>query len=433
MTRPEAHTNRKSWCFLLLGVIFHAVYIWSIFDIYFITHIIHGQTPSNATLVFEEELSRHQSSKSKQQQVRRSLATAPAKRLVVYVADGCRADAFFEANDSFADSGRAFFHHEVQNLTQHEAHVSTESTERMTLDGQGAQEEDSPNYLPSGKGKSKSLSSGKGKNRPGNPSSHTRVPFLRHQLETVGSWGVSHTRVPTESRPGHVALFAGFYEDVSAVTRGWSENPVDFDSVFNQSAAAWLFGSPDIVPMFVYPDSGSSHNNPHIYEQHYSHAEEDFAGDNAAKLDMWVLEHVLALFERAKTNETLNTMLRQERVVFFFHFLGIDSNGHAHRPHSREYLANLAVFDHAVEEITSVIETFFGQDGRTAFLATADHGMSNKGSHGDGDPSNTRTPFVGWGAGIARPEWIDDDEMKKNLYVVFQSMFHMVTLLLVLL
>lgn len=128
---------------------------------------------------------------------------------------------------------------------------------------------------------------------------------------------------------------------------------------------------------------------------------EDFTSD-ATHLDTWVFDRVKALFKRAERNHTLSEQLRQDQNVFFLHLLGLDTTGHGFRPYSREYLYNIQVVDKGVKEITELVNKFYGDD-QTAFVFTADHGMSDWGSHGDGHPDNTRTPLIVWGAGVAKP------------------------------
>lgn len=53
----------------------HSVFLYSVFDVYFKSPIIHGMTPYSTPV------------------------TAPARRLVLIVADGLRADKFFEVGD----------------------------------------------------------------------------------------------------------------------------------------------------------------------------------------------------------------------------------------------------------------------------------------------------------------------------------------------
>uniref|UniRef100_A0A0E0NGY6 GPI ethanolamine phosphate transferase 1 n=1 Tax=Oryza rufipogon TaxID=4529 RepID=A0A0E0NGY6_ORYRU len=260
---PSASTRRRERWLVVLGVALHAVYMLSIFDIYFKSPIVHGMAPEPPRF-----------------------SAPPAKRLVLLVADGLRADKFFEPDER----GRY------------------------------------------------------------------RAPFLRGVIEEKGRWGVSHARPPTESRPGHVAIIAGFYEDPSAVTKGWKANPVEFDSVFNQSRHIISFGSPDIVPIFC-------SSLPHSTWGTYPHEYEDFA---------------TGLLNRSFEDAKLRQLLLQDKLVIFLHLLGCDTNGHAHRPYSNIYLNNVKVVDQIAESMYNLMESYFN-DNQTAYVFTADHGMSDKG------------------------------------------------------
>ncbi|KAJ3931272.1 MAG: Phosphatidylinositolglycan class N-domain-containing protein [Lentinula lateritia] len=296
---------------LLVGFVFHLIFIYSVFDCYFTSPVVHGMQAFNVS-VNDKRLS---------------------KRVVLISADGLRADLLFESN-GFRGA------------------LPPNDTEGIDV----------------------------------------VAPYLHSIISNRGAYGVSHTRVPTESRPGHVAIIAGMYEDVSAVTKGWKVNPVEFDSVFNRSSGTWAFGSPDIVPMFTKSAQGR------VRERCYDESEEDFTKD-ATALDFWVLERLRELLRDNSFSESLH----QSGVVFFLHLLGLDTTGHSYRPFSREYMHNIQVVDRIVREVEAMIEEFYGHDGDTSFVFTADHGMSVIGNHGDGHPDNTRTPYIVWGKGLRGP------------------------------
>lgn len=59
--------------------------------------------------------------------------------------------------------------------------------------------------------------------------------------------------------------------------------------------------------------------------------------------------------------------------------------------------------DEGIKEMEKLFEEFYNHDGQTAYVMTADHGMTNWGSHGAGHPHETLTPLVAWGAGVQGP------------------------------
>ena len=128
---------------IVCAVFIHILFLLSVFYIYFRSIIVQGLQPL------------------------KELDNPPAKRLVLIVSDGLRAESFFQQNCD-------------------------------------------------------------------------RTPNIKNILLNRGIIGISHTHVPTESRPGHVALIAGVYEDPSALFKGWKENAVEFDSVFNRSRVSLM-------------------------------------------------------------------------------------------------------------------------------------------------------------------------------------------------
>lgn len=65
---------------------------------------------------------------------------------------------------------------------------------------------------------------------------------------------------------GDYCLCLFVHSPFSCVCSGWKENPVEFDSVFNETKHTWCWGSPDILPMFA--KGTQAHTFTHSHKRH---------------------------------------------------------------------------------------------------------------------------------------------------------------------
>lgn len=77
--------------------------------------------------------------------------------------------------------------------------------------------------------------------------------------------------------------------------------------------------------------TGSSGN--HVITNCYPAEFQSFDG-NGDRLDEWVFKEAEKMFVQARKNETLNTQLHQDKIVFFLYLQGLDCNGHTYHPNS---------------------------------------------------------------------------------------------------
>ncbi|KAH8359393.1 hypothetical protein KR093_006508 [Drosophila rubida] len=238
------------------------------------------------------------------------------------------------------------------------------------------------------------------------------LPRLRNILLNDGLAGVAHTCAPTQSRPGHIAIFGGFNEDPAAAMTNFQKNPAVFDTVFNRTESTWGWGGRPVITIF---NDLVSKNGPIHFEMYTLDEEMGIYG-----ADNWVFNKV-----RQFLSSNVNVqMVKEKTPSMFLIYLGdLDLAGHSAKPNTEDYLKILNNTQAGIEEMYDLFERTF-KDKRTAYLMTSDHGMTDSGksastfdaassylsdgqtgslgAHGSGSQLEIEVPFLLWGAGVKR-------------------------------
>ena len=217
--------------------------------------------------------------------------------------------------------------------------------------------------------------------------------FLRKVIEKRGVYGISHAKVPTETKPCLTAMFSGHFEDASLALLELSAHTVHLDSVFNQSDFSIGIGLDASLFAEV---AKSMFCVPFKVEQNY--------GDkNSEQSNYKLFNTIIDLFNKTKKNRKsdLYKNLNKKKVTFFLHIAQTDTLGHKYGPRSKRIIDHIKDLDSYFEKMEKTFYHFY-HDNRTTFIITADHGMDLRTVHGDGNPDCTRTPLLIWGAGIRK-------------------------------
>ncbi|KAH8316065.1 hypothetical protein KR074_011207 [Drosophila pseudoananassae] len=214
------------------------------------------------------------------------------------------------------------------------------------------------------------------------------VPDLQSFFEDLVVVGISKATSPTVTRPGHIAIFAGFNEDPAAALTNFGWNPTNYDTVFNQSRNAFGWMDKVVADIFTQLPNGG------IPLRFKTFNKTDISG--RLKNDEWVFQEVKKFLT---DEENVAPLRKATSVVFFVYLADIDFAGHAFLPTSDRFRETLNNTQRIIQKTHDLFERAFS-DRRTAYILTSDHGMDNEGKHGGGGKDEVETPFILWGSGV---------------------------------
>ena len=202
-----------------------------------------------------------------------------------------------------------------------------------------------------------------------------KAPYFKKIATELGVRGISHPRVPTETRPCIIAATSGFYEDPSNMITGLSYNAVPFDNIFNHSKKAFGFGGLGGLMFIKKVPQMDYYGDEKI-------GKEDFGSSTAYLMDKLTLEIFDKLVDKVnKGNKTLEQQLKINKTTMFFHMESLDSYGHASK--CKEIANHINFLSNIIEKFVNTVENFY-KDNSTVYVLTSDHGMNDRASHGGG-------------------------------------------------